>query len=410
MDNSQYFPEKEALYGCLASQHGLGSLGLARLLETFGSAEGVYAADPERLRAAHPRLSAAMAASLARGPSLAAWEELVETCRAHRILITAPGWPGYPQPLLDLEGPPPLLFMRGACLPGDARAVALVGTRNPTAYGREAAFTLARDLTAAGYTVASGLAMGIDAAAHAGALAAPARAGESTPACRTIAVIGCGLDIAYPLENLGVRERIEAQGAVISEFPPGTPPRPAHFPRRNRLISGLARATVVVEAGAKSGALLTAAHARNQDKFLFAVPGPIFSSVSSGTNALLRKGALLAATAADITALLEHDPDAPRVRPVREPAHTVPPVSARLPRSQRAPAPALTAALATRAEIPDDPVLRLWGADEVCAVDTLAARAGEEGAAALMEALLRLELRGLVRRLPGAAYRRTGRG
>jgi DNA processing protein len=408
MDNSSLFGEKEALYGCLASQHGLGFSGFARLMGRFGSPQDVYAASPESWKEAHPQLSKAMIESLSRGPRLSLWETLVEDCRAHGISMTAPGRPGYPQPLLDLEAPPPLLYLRGEWLPEDARAVALVGTRNPTAYGREAAFRLARDLAGAGYVTVSGLAVGIDAAAHAGAL---------DEGGRTLAVIGCGLDIAYPVENLGVRERIEAHGAVISEFPPGTQPWPSHFPRRNRLISALSRATVVVEAGGRSGALLTAAHARNQHKLLFAVPGPIFSPVASGTNALLRKGALLAGSAADITAALDGTAAPRRYRENEEPQETKRPragrqVARRNPKGR----PSLPMSGTTRAlSLPDDPVLRLWGSDEVCAVDTLTARAGEHGlwpreraATALIESLLQLELRGLVQRLPGAAYRLSG--
>jgi DNA processing protein len=403
--------KKEAFYGSLASQHGLGYAGFARLLEKFGSPESVYGATETERREAYPRLSDAMAASLASGPRFDLWAGLVERCEAQAIVLTAPAWPGYPEPLLSLEAPPPLLYLRGEWRPEDARAVALVGTRTPTAYGREAAHTLARDLAAAGYTVVSGLAMGIDAAAHAGALAVDGESGG-----RTLAVIGCGLDIEYPLENTAVRARIEARsgenGAVISEFPPGTQPLPAHFPRRNRLISALSLATVVVEAGGNSGALLTAAHARNQHKPLFAVPGPIFSTVSSGTNALLRKGALLAASAEDITTVLER---------VAVPRRFLGPTLGSPIRTRRLSASGLPDA-APRARVPsrqepDDPVLRLWGTDEVCALDALSARAGEQGlwprgqaGAALLESLLQLELRGLVRRMPGAAYRRTGAG
>lgn len=406
MENLPLFSEKSPLYGCLASQHGLGYAGFARLMARFGSPEGVYAASEAAWREAHPLLSAAMVDSLARGPRLPEWETLLRRCDGENIAVTAPGQPGYPKPLLDLEAPPPLLYLRGSWEAGDAEAVALVGTRTPTAYGREAAFALARDLAAAGYAIVSGLALGVDAAAHAGALAA---AGG-----RTLAVIGCGLDIAYPVENLAVRARIEQQGGVLSEFPPGTEPWPGNFPRRNRLISALARATVVVEAGGKSGALLTAAHAHRQGKPLFAVPGPIFSAVSAGTNTLLRKGALLAASPEDIVRVLQGTRG-----PVRAFAGPAVPAASRKTsgRSSIAVAPpeARPAVPAPRNEVASaEPVLRLWGADTVCGMDALAERAGaqgvwtrEEAPTRLLEELLRLELRGLVRRLPGAAYQRV---
>src|SRR5690606_810256 len=246
----------DPFYGCLASQHeGLGAVGVSRLLAIFGSARAVYGAGPGTLKEAVPRLPATVVASLGKGPDLKAWEALAARCGELGITIAAPGGAGYPDPLRALPHPPPLLYLRGRWLPEDARAVALVGTRTPTEYGRRAAFTLARDLAGAGFRVVSGLAEGIDGASHAGALEAGGR---------TLAVIGCGLDIPSPPGNLAVRARMEqddcAQGLVVSEFPPGEAPRAAHFPRRNRLISALARAVVVVEAGDRSGALLTAAY------------------------------------------------------------------------------------------------------------------------------------------------------
>lgn len=428
MIQSSRSPAQDDLYACLASQHGLGHVGMARLLRAFGSAAEVYAAGPEAWRAAHPQASAGLIASLGRGPDLPAWERLQEQCAAHRIRITAPGWPGYPRVLEALEAPPPLLYLRGRWREEDARAVALVGTRTPTAYGREAARAFARDLAAAGYTVVSGLALGIDAAAHQGALDAGGR---------TLAVIGCGLDLDYPAENRAVRRRIDGDpdgpGAVISEFPPGTTAWPSHFPRRNRLISALSRAIVVVEAGGKSGALLTAEYARAQGRLLFAVPGPIFSGVSTGTNALLRDGARPAISVADVIAAVE-DGEAPGGENVPSASSRVSgsaparPPTRRSPAADRAASRVVGGRPAARVRV-EDPVLALWDpqerqgssgageggqADEACPLDTLAARAEARGlwppgraAAALLERLLLLEMRGLVRRLPGAVYRRV---
>jgi DNA processing protein len=420
MDYSRYLSEKEALYGCLASQHDLGYAGFGRLMEHFGSPEGVYGGTVEEWQSVYPRLSDAMAASLSQGPRRDLWEGLVESCAAHRIEMTAPVWEGYPDPLRELSAPPPLLYLRGRWQAEDAQAVALVGTRTPTAYGREAAFTLARDLAEAGCTIVSGLALGIDAAAHAGALSPEIRNGKGG---RTIAVIGCGLDIEYPLENLPIRARIEeeggAHGVVLTEFPPGTQPLRGHFPRRNRLISALARAVVVVEAGSKSGALLTATHAHTQGKPLFAVPGPIFSSVSVGTNTLLRKGALVAASPEDVLRVLEIPSRVSNGKTgsgaIGRPALLAAPSPRRWrtePARIRKPVPS---AQVTEPEASaQDPILKLWGEDAVCGLDQLVLRAGERSLwpedqipAALLESLLRLEMRGKVRRLPGASFQRT---
>jgi DNA processing protein len=396
------FTDDFAWYACLATQHYLGPVGFKALVAGFGSPREVYGASQAARKEMHPALQAKMATSLAKGPDFRAWEVLLGECVRGAITIAAPGDSAYPRVLEALDAPPPLLFLRGAWRPGDARAVALVGTRTPTAYGREAAWTLARDLGAAGCAVVSGLAVGIDAAAHAGALASGGR---------TLAVIGCGLDQEYPAENRELRAAIEERGAVISEHPPGTPPQQMNFPRRNRIISALSRGVVVVEAGARSGALLTADHARLQGKPLFAVPGPIFSSVSEGTHALLREGrAALATSAREILAGLDGEVPA-NVDPARK---TVPPADGK--RTARPKAKAGRDGAGPFSTEPSDPVLRLWEGDEVCGVDALTARAEAAGlwpagaaASGLLEALLMREMTGQVQRLPGPSYRRVGR-
>jgi DNA processing protein len=173
--------------------------------------------------------------------------------------------------------------------------VAIVGSRAATAYGLSTAHALARDLARAGVVVISGLALGIDGAAHRGALEAGGR---------TVAVLACGPDRVYPSRHRGLARRIEGQGAIVSEFPPGTQPLPAFFPLRNRLISGMASAVVIVEARERSGSLITAGHAANQGVDVFAVPGPITAPTSAGPNRLLREGAYFALEAADILAEL----------------------------------------------------------------------------------------------------------
>lgn len=387
-------------YACLATQHFLGPVGFKALVEGCGSARAVYALSGVGLKALHPTLRPEMLESLARGPDFKAWEEGVRVCERRGITVAVPSGPEFPQVLAELDAPPPILFLRGAWGPGDARAVALVGTRSPTDEGRRAAFLLASDLGAAGFTVVSGLAVGVDAEAHAGALDAGGR---------TLAVIGCGLDIDYPPANRELRQRIEGEGrgAVISEHPPGTLPKQMFFPRRNRLISALSRAVVVVEAGEKSGALITAEQARRQNKVLFAAPGSPFNPQARGNHALLRAGAALAASAQDVVAVLEGTPDE-RARRARPAQPALPATTAARAKKTARPARAPEA-------LPADPVLRLWSGDEACGLDALAARAvagnlwpAERAGAALLESLLMLEMKGQVERLPGPAYRLVG--
>jgi DNA processing protein len=199
--------------------------------------------------------------------------------------------PAYPPRLARLRDPAPLLVVRGDVDALSATSVAIVGSRAATRYGLDAAYQLARDLARAGVVVISGLALGIDGAAHRGALEAGGR---------TVAVLACGPDRIYPARHLGLARRIECQGAVVSELPLGTHPLPWFFPLRNRLISGMASAVVIVEARERSGSLITAGHAANQGVDVFALPGPITAPTSAGPNRLLREGAYIALEAADI--------------------------------------------------------------------------------------------------------------
>jgi DNA processing protein len=197
----------------------------------------------------------------------------------------------YPAALLHIPSPPPLIYFRGTILPGDAWSVAIVGTRSPTSYGREATQRLASELAAHGVTIISGLALGIDTIAHTATLEAGGR---------TMAILANGADLVYPERNLRLADRIRGQGCLVSEFPIGTRPLPQLFPVRNRLISGLARAVVVVEARMGSGALITVEYALEQGRDVFAVPGPIYSPASTGPHQLIRNGAGIATCAADI--------------------------------------------------------------------------------------------------------------
>ncbi len=199
--------------------------------------------------------------------------------------------PSYPEPLKDIFDPPPGLFYKGNLISQDNTAIALVGSRRPTHYGKSVAEKVAAELAESGLTVVSGLARGIDSSAHRGALKAGGR---------TIAVLGNGIDVVYPGENRALQDNISLSGAVISEYPLGSPPEAWHFPVRNRIISGLSRAIVVIEASERSGALITADCALEQGREVLAVPGNINSPVSKGTNRLIKQGACLFEKVEDI--------------------------------------------------------------------------------------------------------------
>ncbi len=198
---------------------------------------------------------------------------------------------GYPKNLLDIKSFPPILFLKGEIRSEDELSLAIVGTRNPSHYGVVSAEYFARELAGCGVTIISGLAQGIDTTAHNAALAAKGR---------TIAVLGCGIDVEYPPENKGLRERIAEQGAVISEFNIKTPPDKFNFPRRNRIISGLAKGVLAVEAPEKSGVLITVWWATEQGRDVFVIPSPINTRTGKGTNRLLKEGAIPVTEVSDI--------------------------------------------------------------------------------------------------------------
>jgi DNA processing protein len=270
---------------------GVGSVRFARLVEAFGSPQKALAA-PEAALAAVRGVGPQAAAAVARGQcevDPAGQLDRLERLGGRLVRLDDPD---YPEPLREIYAPPPLLFVRGSLEPLAAGGVAVVGSRRLTAYGKRVAAELGRDLARAGLSVVSGLARGIDSAAHTAALAAGGH---------TAGVLGCGLDVVYPPENGPLIKEMAARGAVVSEFPLGTPPSAANFPVRNRVISGLSRAVVVVEAGLKSGALITARHALDQGREVFAVPGPVGSAVSQGCHQLIRQGARLVSSAAELT-------------------------------------------------------------------------------------------------------------
>lgn len=217
-------------------------------------------------------------------------KDLTWATKPHHHLVTFEH-EHYPKYLKEISDPPLVLYVNGFLDSLNTAQIAIVGSRNPSFSGRENAFQFANQLAKHGFTITSGLARGIDSASHQGALQA-----ESP----TIAVLGSGIDYIYPKENTALAEKITQQGAIISEFPPGTPPLPKHFPQRNRIISGLSQGVLIVEAAMQSGSLVTARLANEQGREVFAIPGSIHNTLSKGCHHLIREGAKLAETAHDI--------------------------------------------------------------------------------------------------------------
>jgi DNA processing protein len=282
----------------LSSVPGVGRVTFRKLVETFGSPRQALDASVEELTG-----RSGISEKVAREITTFSWREPaqreVERARAAEVSIVTQDDPGYPVALKSAVDGPLLLYIKGSLLPGDDAAVALVGTRTPTHYGTSVALRMADELASAGMTIVSGMARGIDTQAHKGALDAHGR---------TIAVLGCGIDVPYPPENRGLMERIAASGAVVTENPFGTRPESGYFPARNRIISGLSRGTVIIEAAEDSGSLITADYTLKQGRRLFAVPGNVSSPVSRGTNSLIKQGALLVETAADVLSVLRAGP------------------------------------------------------------------------------------------------------
>ncbi|MCS7222112.1 MAG: DNA-processing protein DprA [Anaerolineae bacterium] len=275
---------------------GIGPHRLRALLDYFGDLESAWHAPAQALQQAGlDRRS--LENLLAARASLSLEREMARIERAGVQVLT---WesPDYPRNLRQIYDPPPVLYVRGKLLPEDEWAVAVVGTRHASAYGREAARQLAGDLARNRVTVVSGLARGIDVVAHQAALEVGGR---------TIAVLGSGVDVIYPPEHRQIACAIAESGALLSEYPLGTQPESSNFPPRNRIISGLSRGVIIVEAGVQSGALITADFAAEQGREVFAVPGSIFQRSSAGTNRLIQEGAHPVLSASDVLEILHLD-------------------------------------------------------------------------------------------------------
>jgi len=366
--------EFEAWFRLLESP-GVGRRSASALIHHWGEIQKVWSATPAQWAqvigpvAAQALGAAPEALFLQRQEAAWRWLQGQDECDlpAPRRAITW-GAADYPDILTQLPDPPLMLYVAGSTAAWDRPSLAIVGSRNPTAQGVDHAKAFASALSRAGWGVISGLALGIDAAAHEGALEAQGP---------TVAVIGTGPDRVYPRRHHGLARRIvQSAGAVVSEYPPGSPVRPENFPLRNRIIAGLARGTLVVEAALESGSLITAKLALDAGREVFAIPGSIHSPQSKGCHALIRQGAKLVETAQDIVE--EFAPDLWSTAALSAPP---PPVDGRL---------------------------QLMGHDPV-ALDTLAWRSGLDVGEVAAQ-LLEWELQGLVARLPGGLYQRRSAG
>jgi DNA processing protein len=343
---------------------GLGGQGLRKLLGEFGLPSHVLGAGRAALAGSVGDALAQRILTVYGGAAVDAALRWAEE-PGHSIVTLADA--AYPQQLLEIPDPPALLYVLGDAGRAARRGLAIVGSRNATPQGAADAERFARAFSTAGLTIASGLALGIDAAAHRGAL-------DGTGS--TVAVLGCGVDVVYPQRNANLYDAIAARGALVSEFPLGTPPVAANFPRRNRLISGLARGVLVVEAAPASGSLITARLAAEQGREVFAIPGSIHSPLSKGCHALIKQGAKLVESAQDVLDELGW------------------------PAAVAVPAPA-----SAQAEKPHALLAHLG--HDPCNVDTLCQRSGltpDTVSAMLVE----LELAGMVAALPGGRYQRIG--
>lgn len=360
---------------------GVGPETARKLLTAFGPPQVLWAQAPSAWQAV---VGSRIAQAMAHPPE--GLSALIETSWAwlqsapNQRAIVALGDQDYPAPLLEMADPPCLLYATGRIAQlrhlQATRALAIVGSRNPTPQGRLNAQAFAKNLAQSGLTIVSGLALGVDGAAHEGAL----EGGAASPLA-TIAVVGTGLDRVYPKQHLPLAHRIAEQGLILSEYPLGTPPLNANFPRRNRLIAGLSQGTLVVEAALESGSLITARLALEQGREVFAIPGSIHSPQSKGCHALIRQGAKLVESAHDVLEEL------------------------RLPEPFFAPTPLTPQDGAAPHK---DSLLSHLGHDPV-SLDALQARCGLD-TATLQARLLELELDGSIERLPGGLFQQLVRG
>jgi DNA processing protein len=376
--------EEELHWLALLLAPGLGARTAGKLLERFRGPFGVFQASRSELEAAG--VPGTIAQSLASGCTFedaALQQERMQASGTVAIPLSDQRYPGRLRQIFD---PPVLLFARGRLELLDSLAIAIVGTRRPTPYGSAVSERLARDLAAAGLTIVSGMARGIDTAAHQGAL---------TAAGATVAVLGCGADVVYPRDNARLAERIGAEGLIVSEFPMGTPAYPQNFPIRNRIVSGLSLGVLVVEGAQYSGSSITAKLAVEQGREVFAVPGNVTSRMSWGPNLLIKQGAKLVQDAQDI---LEEMTAADR-RSLAGSGH--PAASGSTPaadsRQGRLDLLGPNAPIASH-------VLGMLAVDTATHIDELLEKVERCSSTELIAALFEMEMLGLVKQLPGKYY------
>ena len=385
--------ERDELEGWLrlALTPGVGNTTARKLLTAYGLPPRIF---EQSIAVLGERVSARQAAALQQKPPDLAdllettWQWLQADPVSRRVLTL--GDPHYPTSLLEMEDPPLMLYGQGAehvwagssSLLNPQHSVAVVGSRNPTTQGAANAHQFSQSLAQAGLTIVSGLALGVDGAAHAGALD-----GATAEQIATVAIVGTGLDRVYPRQHRDLAHRIAQHGLILSEYPLGTPPLSANFPKRNRIIAGLTRGTLVVEAALQSGSLITARLAVEQGKDVFAIPGSIHSTQARGCHLLIKQGAKLVENAQDILEDLM-----PAVSTSRF----------------SVPTSAGDAALNASYEDNDDPLWAALGFDPV-GLDALLARTGMD-TPSLQVRLMELELDGRVSRLPGGFFQRLMQG
>jgi DNA processing protein len=365
----------------LRAVKGLGPITYTRLINRFGSPEAIRKVHFSELVATGD-LSPALALALHEPLSESTQQHIqreIEAVESGRFSILTLTDPAYPARLQTIADPPPLLYYTGQLLVTDQQALAIVGARRGSHAGRTFTRQLSGDLAALGFTIISGLARGVDADAHEGALAANGR---------TVAVLGCGIDQTYPPEHLKLRQRIEQQGAVLSEFPMGTSPQPFHFPQRNRVISGLSLGVIVTEATLKSGSLITARMALEQNREVFAVPGNVTHPLSRGPHRLIQQGAKLVEKPWDVVE---------EILPMVEPSFRHHLETQHNTGENQLP----TIALGSEEQeifdrIPLEPVV----------LDELIAQ-GSYSSSEVMSLLLSLEMKGLIKQVPGLQYVRV---
>lgn len=385
----------------LALARGVGPVTLKRLMEATGSAEDACSVSIPILRSIDG-IGRAKAEQIHSGLRAAADEapRELERVQAMQASVVAFDDPVYPALLRSIHDPPPVLFVKGTLEPRDLNAIAIVGSRGCSFYGKEQAQRFAAMLAACGFTIASGGARGVDSAAHRGAM--------TDPNGRTIAVLGCGIDVVYPPENTKLFEEIAQRGALMSEYPIGTQPLSENFPRRNRIVSGMSRAVLVIEADERSGALITAHSACEQDRAVFALPGRIDNRMSAGPHKLIREGATLVTGVQDILDGLTplpadvHDLPEPTLfaPPTETSQEAVPPPPKKPPVQDAMPKMAVT--------VRQEQILSAID-DQSTAVDTIVERTSLPAHVILQELTI-LSLKGLIRRADGQSYFRPSEG